>query len=76
MLRPAAVLLAVALWGCAGQPQTPSPSSPDHEPSVMAPPEPAPTTTATDIAMFAERMRQALAVVVAGFLSPDYNAGE
>lgn len=72
MLRPIAVLLVVALSGCASQPQTSIPPSPDNEPSVMAPPEPEATTRATDIAMFAERLRRVVAVVVAGFLSPDH----
>jgi ABC-type phosphate/phosphonate transport system substrate-binding protein len=76
MLRPIAALLVVALSGCASQPHAAIPPSSDNEPSVMAPPEPEATTTATDIAMFAERLRQVVAVVVAGFLSPDYKDTE
>lgn len=76
MLRPIAALLVVALSGCASQPQASHPPSPGNEPSVTAPPEPEAATTATDIAMFAERLRQVVAVVVAGFLSPDYKSTE
>lgn len=73
------VLLAVALLvGCATNgPQPAVEPSPESSPSVMAPPQPEPVTTSKDLALFAERMAEAISVVVAGFfLTPDYRAQE
>jgi len=68
MLKPAALLAALVLAGCASQPQVALPP-PDEQPAVLAP-EPAPSSLATDMAMFGERLRQVVALVVTGFLNP------
>lgn len=39
-------------------------------------PEPDASSAAMDLAMFAERFRQAVAVVVSGLLMPDYKDAE
>jgi len=74
MPRAIVVLLAFTLASCASQPQVSLPP-PDEQPSVMAP-EPDAATVATDLAMFAERLRQVVALVVSDFLSPDYRTAE
>ena len=68
------VLLAITLVGCAGQPHASLP--PSNEEPVIAAPESDPETAATDLAMFAERFTRAVALIVSGCLSPDYQATE
>lgn len=72
MLRIA--LLAMCLVGCASQPHASLP--PSNEEAVVAAPESEPETAATDLAMFAERFTRAVALIVSGFLAPDYQATE
>ena len=78
MAKRTALLAVVLLVGCATNGSGPAvePTS-EPSPSVMAPPEPEPATTSRDLAFFAERMAEAVSVVVAGFfLTPDYKAQE
>lgn len=74
MVKAFALLVAITLSGCASQPQVSLPPS-EQEPAVMAP-EPDASSAAMDLAMFAERFRQAVAVVVSGLLMPDYKDAE
>jgi len=73
MLKAIAVLSVMVLAGCATQPHASLPPQ-EERPSVMSP-EPDATTVATDMAMFGERLMQAVAVVVSGFFSPELSQG-
>jgi len=76
MHKAITLLVAAALVGCASVAPQPADPSSEPQPSVMAPPEPQPSVDAENTAMFTERLRQALSVVVAAFLSPDYRDAE
>lgn len=72
MLRALAVLIVVTSFGCASQPYASSPA-PDVS-SVTVPPEPESITETNDVVMFAERLRQAVALIVSGFLSTGFSS--